>query len=238
MVSVTAGSDTYGSVKKVGGTPVVTKFAMLNFIPLYPLVSFYYAGAGRETWAGVPFVFSVSSTPILGFPLARIDRLSVVMAYVRGAFGTLMVVGAFSIVGLVMRLSGGRMDDFAMKMTFVLLGCLVVGVVGGALSYLVPLGVSERERRIRVACGGVLGLDADPALVRSDVARQLRQILKENAGLMDTAGGRSRRQGDAVDPALRLVLTRLEIALGGDREEREALTDRLLEKLDGQVTAA
>jgi hypothetical protein len=36
---ITSGSDTYGRVKTVGGVPVVSKFFMLQFLPLYPLQS-------------------------------------------------------------------------------------------------------------------------------------------------------------------------------------------------------
>lgn len=36
MVHVVAGTDTYGRVKCVLGTPIVTKFAMFQLLPLYP----------------------------------------------------------------------------------------------------------------------------------------------------------------------------------------------------------
>jgi hypothetical protein len=220
-----AGSDTYGRVKTVGATPVVTKFAMLQGLPLFPLASFYYAGAGRRQSAGVPFVFGVENSAIAGLPLARVDRLSVAMAYFRGLCGALAVVGCLSVVPLVMASTGERLDEFAVTATKVLAGCLAVGVAGGALSYLLPLGVSDRERTIRLACGEVLGLEADPALLRADAARQIYDALDDGEG-----GGRSRRVEDADLPRL-LAMTRLKIAPGGSREKLEERTDQILERL-------
>ncbi len=43
MTSVTVGSDVYGAVRKVGTTPIVTKFAMFQFLPVFPIESYYLA---------------------------------------------------------------------------------------------------------------------------------------------------------------------------------------------------
>ena len=227
MVPVTAGSDTYGSVKKVGNTRVVTKFVMLNAVPLYPLESFYCLDAGQTTSTGVPFVFSLQNTSIIGLPLARIDRLSVVMTYVRGLCGLLVVFGSVVIAPIVMHLTGAHLDDFAIVATVVLACIFLIGCIGGAISYLLPPGVSEREESIRLCCGRLLGIEADPAAIRSDVARELVQWCREVAEWAT----------EEVDPSpgdtlvRKLIMARLKIAIDGPSEVHEARTDRLLERL-------
>ncbi|MGC1272599.1 MAG: hypothetical protein WBC44_02740 [Planctomycetaceae bacterium] len=224
MISITVGSDTYGSVKRVGGTRIVTQFAMLNGVPLYPLASFYCAGAGPMTATGLPFVFSVKSASIVGLPLARIDRFSTTMAYVRGLCGTLVVIGFLSIVPIVMHLSGERLDDFATAAMIALMCSFLIGCIGGGMSYLIPLGVSERDQSIRLWCGRILGIEADPAAVRADVVEHLAEALSEAA---------EQEEIDSKDDRLaqELTLVRLKIALGDPPEALETRTDRLLERL-------
>src|SRR5258708_3908249 len=104
MTGIHAGTDTYGKVKKVGPTTVVTRFAMLSAFPIWPLESYFYAGRGESRFQGVPFFAGVHTTEIRGLPLARIDWFSVLMAYLRGLLGTMVVVGCmWMIVFLVSR---------------------------------------------------------------------------------------------------------------------------------------
>ena len=117
MVHISAGTDTYGRVKAVAGTPIVTKFAMLQLLPLYPLQSFYFTGTGPIETTGVPFLASTTSVAIKGIPLATLDVTSVVMAYARGVFGGLAIVGFMVIVPGIMSLTGENLDDFAMTVT-------------------------------------------------------------------------------------------------------------------------
>ena len=98
MTWVTAGTDTYGRVKNVGGTSVVTKFAMLSALPLWPVQSFFYCGISEKQTEGVPFLCWSTTTTISGMPLTCVDRYSVLMAYLRGAFAALTVLGCFSFV--------------------------------------------------------------------------------------------------------------------------------------------
>jgi hypothetical protein len=50
MTTVVAGTDTYGRVKAVRGVPIVTRFATLQMLPLYPLQSFYFLGLDESDW--------------------------------------------------------------------------------------------------------------------------------------------------------------------------------------------
>ena len=135
---VTVGSDTYGRIKTVGGTPIVTKFVMLQFLPIYPLQSFYLTGLIHTERRGIPLIASSHSTVINGIPLARVDRLSVVIAYLRGIFGAMTVVGFMSIIPLSMYFTGEHLDAFALSALRGLLTSFVVGLVGGVATYLIP----------------------------------------------------------------------------------------------------
>ena len=232
MVAVHAGTDTYGKVKQVGLTPVVTKFAMLSGVPIYPLESLYFAGEG--TPEGVPFIYT--STAIYGLPLARLDLLSVIMAYARGVFGLLTIAGFFGLfVPLVASIGAAQppRDDFVKAMRVIGSIGLGVGVFGGLLTYVTPFQVTQREKQIRMACGAILGIWADPARIREDEARALlsktskltREQLKALAPTADTPE-------EFVQLACQLVVVRAKIALSDDRQPLEVQTDLLLHQID------
>src|SRR5690349_7327227 len=121
MVVVTAGSDTYGRVKVVAGTPIVTQFFMVQLLPVYPLRSFYFLSADHVKSSGIPGIAAVYSREFNAIPLAKIDRASVAMAYIRGLFGGMALVGFLAIVPGIMYLTGERLDEFAMYALFGLL---------------------------------------------------------------------------------------------------------------------
>lgn len=232
MVAVTFGSDTYGKVKQVSGTPVVTKFGMLWSLPLIPLESYFYAGPGPSTFQGIPFVFGIYATAIRGLPLARIDKLSVAMAYCRGFCGALAVVGFLSIVPGIMYLTGEQLDDFAVIAAQGLVACLIGGIVGGLLSYSVPFQVTARQRAIRRACEEILGICADPALVRHDVALEIEKAITGDAQFVGSGtAGDSPSGVEKLDLCYKLCTTRLKIALGGPQDNLEQRTDELLTDL-------
>lgn len=170
MTSISVGTDTYGRVKAVSGTPVVTRFAMLQFLPVYPLQSFYFVKAGPSSATKIPFLGRTYFASVVGIPLSSLDPASVAMAYVRAIFATLTICGAMVLVPGIMYLTGERLDGLAMIMTRGLLFALIVGVVGGILSYAVPL-TPYREKEIRRLCAEQLGISADPARVPSDVSK-------------------------------------------------------------------
>ena len=89
MIHVTAGTDVYGAVRSVNGTPIVTKFAMLQFFPLYPVQSFYLRRLGRRSRTGVPLIAGTETRDIVGIPCNRINFLSALVAYLRAIGATL-----------------------------------------------------------------------------------------------------------------------------------------------------
>ncbi len=145
MMTVSVGTDTYGRVKCVSGTPIVTKFAMLQFLPIYPLQSFYFIKARPVETTGIPFFASRSASAIQGIPLVSVDAVSVLIAYVRSMFAAMALIGCLAFVPLYMNLTGEQLDDHAMIATRVLLIVLVVGVVGGSLTYVIPLTLKARK---------------------------------------------------------------------------------------------
>jgi hypothetical protein len=228
MVTVVVGSDTYGSVKKVGPTPVVTRFEMFSGVPLIPEESYYFVGFGETTWEGIPLLFHRRTTEVHGIPLALLDGPSVLMAYFRGLCGAMVVVGFLAIVPGIMALTGEHLDDLALKGTTGLVACLVLGVVAGLASYMLPFPVLRREKAIRSLCGTVLGICADPAKIRKDYAELLRSTLDETLSSEAPQPAMTSRPDEDV---YRLVEARNEIALGGSRERLENLTDDLLERI-------
>lgn len=223
MIFVQAGTETYGRVKAVQGTPIVTKFAMLQFLPLWPLQSYYFGGFGERTSIGIPLIAHEQSVAIHGIPLARIDRMSVTMAYARGLFGAMLVIGFLAIVPGIMFLTGERLDPWVLTVVRVLVGVFVAGVLGGALTYIIPF-TSKREREIRSSCAIVLGVAIDPAQVAPEVVAWIEQSLN---------GAESIHENDAVrDELIRhLIASRCAIAQGLNVSAMEQETDKVLNQL-------
>ena len=229
MVTVVAGSDTYGRVKSVAGVPVVTKFAMLHFLPLWPLVSWYALGDITRQTTGVPLLASHTQTTMSAIPLASLDRQSVVLAYLRGVFGALALLGGIPLmfVGITM-LSGQHLDEFAVIAFRIALGVFFWGVVGGGLTYLFLFGrASARERDLRLCCGELIDLPIDPARVQA----------QEHGWILDKAQSVASEQGTPDGRAaklLQLVEARLAIGQGREADHYQAVTDRLLAELVGR----
>jgi hypothetical protein len=229
---VDIGTDTYGKVKRVGATPIVTKFAMVSGLPLLPLASYYHAGDAPKTRGGAPFVLGVEIANVVGFRLARVDYLSVAMTYFRALMALLVIFGSISLVfGLLMAIKE-RPNQTALEMACVVVGCLIVGVVGGLLSYCLPFQVGRRERAIREACGELLGMAADPARVRYDVAEAILAEMGGETPSAASATARSRgRPATMRDLVSELVMVRAEIALGSPADSLEVRTDHILEEI-------
>jgi hypothetical protein len=138
-MTLTAGTDTYGRVKTVDGVPIVTKFVMFQFVPIYPLQSFYFFGSSESKTSGIPLIASTHTTTFQGMALARIDRLSCLMAYTRSVFAALALFGFLAIVPGIMYFTGEYLDSFALLVTKGLAISFVVGVLGGLTTYMIPL---------------------------------------------------------------------------------------------------
>jgi hypothetical protein len=221
MVAIAAGTDTYGRVKKISGTPIVTKFAMLQFLPLYPLESFYLVGAGPIETTGIPFFASLHTVSINGIPLASVDKTSVVVAYARGLFGALAIIGFLVIVPGIMYLTGEHLDDIAMYGMRGLLISLFTGIVGGMLTYAIPL-TPRREYDIRRYSEKVLGFAIDAALLRPDTSASLLEYLGERYEI---------EPNSPLQWIHHLIAARANIAQKSNMHRMEAQTDELLEKL-------
>ena len=76
MVHLHVGADTYGRVKTVGRTSIVTRFWGVQMFPCYPMASYYVSAHSTDHEDGVPLV---------AIPCARLDWTSVTMSYVCGA---------------------------------------------------------------------------------------------------------------------------------------------------------
>jgi hypothetical protein len=192
-------------------------------LPVYPLQSYYYFGTDRGESSGLPFVAGFHSETIQGIALARVDRVSVAMAHVRAVFGAALVFGSLIVVGLVGSFTGMPANQFAKQVMRVQVVLLIVGAVGGAVTYLVP-NVSARERRIREHCGELLGVCIAPA-----------RISREFADALESHVARLALPASPDDPRCRavreLVEARLRIVRESDDNAMERRTDGLLEQL-------
>jgi hypothetical protein len=222
---VVVGTETYGRVKSVEETAIVTQFAMLQMLPAVPIKSYYVWGPAESESTGVPFLASVVKMRLRGVPLARIDWLSVTMTYIRAVLAPLALFGVMgTVVSLVSSANGQPMDHFALTATRLAWISLAAGIVGGGLTYLMPT-VSRRERAIRMYCGEILGVCIDPRRVTPDIADALRDIVTQPARRKEKGASPSRWK------CLReLVLLRCDAATTADRNF-ESRTDDLLEQL-------
>lgn len=212
-------SDTYGRVKSLHGTSVITGFFALNGLPCFPLQSFYVFPQDRTGAAEV------------ALELQRIDRTSAAMGYVRGLFGLLIVVGCTgAIMGSVAYLCGEnrQLDDTGLQIRNAVVVCLLVGLLGGITSYWIPL-VGRRERKIRAYCGQLCMICVDPALLRSQYSSYLHSLVERTVQAEHLTEERQKL-------LLSLFSTRSRLAEYPGNSFLEAETDQLLQQLD-ELTA-
>jgi hypothetical protein len=222
MIAISAGTDTYGRVKKVSGTPIVTKFAMFQFLPMYPLQSFYFRGTGRTQAEGIPIVAMTRSKTIVGIPLASVDMTSVLVAYARGLFAAAALLGfVFLMIPAFMYLTGDRIPSDLTTFLRAVLGVFAVGIVGGLLSYCIPL-TSRRERDIRRYCAELLGVAADPARVTPEASATFAKQVED----LPTT-----RENSRTSSIRELITARTKIARATDVADMEKKTDQLLNEL-------
>ncbi len=219
---ITVGTDTYGRVKTVAGTPIVTKFAMLQMVPIYPVQSFYFAGVGPTRWSGIPFIAGSQSSAIHGIPLAAVDRMSVVVAYARGLCAILFLLGFVPLlIGGIMSISGPPPDRFARIAMVVCAIIFFIGAIGGLLTYTLAR-TPAREHAIRHYCAELLGISADPARVPADISARLDQLADERCRCDATTRNRL---------LLQLIAVRAKIAQDVEIDRMELKTDELLAHL-------
>lgn len=221
----TVGSDVYGRVKEVGGTPVITRFVMVQHVPVFPLRSFYYLGESKAWRQRIPFVVTFSKTQIRAIPLERIDWLSVAITYLRGVCAILMipmVAVAVMVLATSLTKAGPPLDETRMLFLKVVTVVGVAAIAIGAVSYYLPL-LTAREERIRTHCGALLGMCIDPAQITADQARRLEEEVET-------------MKGAALDERYlkltrHLVIARARIAQDRDVDQMEARTDQILERM-------
>ncbi len=220
------GTGIYGEVKKVGPTPIITKFVMIQLLPIYPLQSIYATGPVETTLEGIPFIASTTSADVDGFPLARVDRASLVIAYCRALCAILLIVATFGALLITMLKPAGGLDHAAQRTMYGLAIAFVAAVTAGASSYLIPL-TNRRDAAIRHHCGDILDACIDPAMVDPDHWHRIEHLANRGTAF----------QEPATDPESRLSLVRkliayrLEIAQGNEDASMEAPSDVLLTQL-------
>lgn len=224
MFHAVVGTDVYGRIKAVNRTAIVTTFSMLQLLPFKPLRSYYTWGLTEWKTTGIPLLAQERTATIRGVELARVDRISVAFAYARAAFAAMTLFGFMITLVALMSLGDKPMDNFARTLTQLAEACLVAGVAGGLLTYLIPT-TGRRERAIRRACGELLGVCIDPALITPEAAAALREALP-HFGESDREDATQQRSHCVRE----LVQTRCDVATGTGHD-CEFRTDELLDQL-------
>ena len=240
MIHVTAGTDVYGAVRSVNGTPIVTKFAMLQFFPLYPVQSFYLRRLGRRSRTGVPLIAGTETRDIVGIPCNRINFLSALVAYLRAIGATLVLFAAmgifiFTIGALCDRTV--RLSDGGGRTAALILGTgLAAGLAIALPTYLFTKIVPARDRRVRQACASFLGIAADPAHVALEAAKEIIAAAERfmqgygTPSLDAILSGSDKHRTD--DLTVWLSLVRVQVQVGGKSSDYERITDQILDALD------
>jgi len=217
MLFVSVGTDTFGRVKAVSGTAIVTKFAMFQMLPIFPLQSFYLIRLGETVKSGIPIVAESNSREIVGIPLASVDIASVIMTYVRAILSAFLIVGVLGL--LIMTVDrqpfSQRSPGFFTTILF------AIAVIVGTITYFIPL-TSKREQEIRQRCAEALGLGADPARVTASANERIVKYVKS----LSLPGDYSRNAR-----ICELILLRSSIPQSSDRIALETRTDDLLAQL-------
>jgi hypothetical protein len=225
MVYVAVGTESYGRVRVVGDTAVVTQFQMLMHFPLVPIRSYYVWGPLDSEETGVPFLYSVRNIRQRGVPLTHIDFLSVVLAYTRAVLAVMILFGFIvTFTSAVASRNGRPMNDFAATATRIAQLGLVIGCVAGIASLVVPTA-GRREKSIRSYCGEILEANVDPARVPPGVAKMIQEAVRQSYMPHFEGEARSRRQYIQD-----LTLARCDVALSRN-DEAERLTDDVLQQL-------
>lgn len=118
-------------------------------------------------------------------PLAVIDKHSVSIAYARAASLVLAVV---TVMVFLISFAPDKRGRFGLPtpiQTFVerfsgLTG-FILSATGGVLTYSLSPKASPRDRAIRHACGQLLGIAVDPALVSRNVAGAFRNAIAQTS---------------------------------------------------------
>ena len=197
-------------------------------MPIVPLQSYYFIRFGQRKSQGCPFLAESYSTAIVGIPLARLDRLSVVISYVRATFGVIAIMGFFcSLSPFMAWATGPQLSERQVIVATCAGTSFAVAIIVTLGTYVLPFTITRRERDIRRACGMILGTAADPARVRPDHAKPIDDYLK---AAIDVAG--------VLVLARDLGRTRVRIALGEPALPLEHRTDDLLESIRIQETVS
>lgn len=223
---VSVGTDTYGRVKRVGNTAIVTKFFAVGGFPLGSVTSYYVVGKRKFPADKPPLADIRQLGPIEAIPLRRVDAASERMALIRACLGVLIAVGALFgglplLIRLVSIMPARPMDEYQ---TLMVTGGAVtlVGCLGGLLSY-ARGSAPPREATIRRRCGELLGICIDPAAVTEDSARWIYDfVTHDGAPDADTR----------LNLLRELVTIRCLLARRRPQTTEEAATDKLLERLD------
>lgn len=238
MIHVSVGTDVYGAVRSVNRTPIVTKFAMFQAFPLYPLQSFYLQQLGKTTHAGVPLVAGISERTLSGIPCDRVNRLSVFVAYVRAVGATVIIVACIGIFifGVGSLCEGGGRGKDSLIAFLILGGVLAAGLLIALPTYVFTFRVPIRDRRIREACARFLRLAADPAHVHPAVAKEIAAeaetiIKRRSIPAIDVILARP-KEHHSDELAVWLVIVRAEIHTADQPDMYESLTDRILDAID------
>jgi hypothetical protein len=120
-----------------------------------------------------------------------------------------------------MYFTGDRIPSDLISVVRVVLVLFAAGIVGGLLTYCLPL-TSRRERDIRRYSAELLGIAADPARVTPEISATVAKYLEDKPNFQENSRTSLIRE---------LIAARTKIARATDVEDMERKTDQLLNEL-------
>ncbi len=219
------GDDSYGAVKYVGGFHVATTFFHVNSFPVWPMQSMVLGPRDEQ------------GHDMQALLLASIDRHSVVIAYVRGVAGALIVLGFIPLLfGFMFWLLNDGQTDIPPSLIMSIGGVTVAsGTMIGTASYLVWRTPKPRERHIRRIAHKQLGAAVDPASLVPSLSSHFAELLESRLlveGIHDYSDAirRSHEYPEEIREKV-LLRVRCEMSLAGPNAQHEFHTDSLLRGL-------
>ncbi len=189
-------------------------------------------GGGRNAIRGSP---SPRLDDIDGDPRnssTRVDKLSALMAYVRAVCGAMIAFGSLFFVTFILNRNFIPLTDSQIAIRYGLGVLLCVGIGGGLLTYCQPFQTTAREKRIRLECGEILGICADPARIQGAAAQRILNSLADvSASQNSDPFNANPVVVDRRESLVQLTRVRAMIALGHSRDSLERRTDELLAQI-------
>ncbi|MEH2050689.1 hypothetical protein [Nostoc sp.] len=162
MVRIPIGTKTFGAIKAIESTPLITQFFMIGYVPIIPIKSFYLL---HEYEVERGLLSHKQEMRIIN--LKNISFISVGFAYLRAFF----IISAFFSIAYLLTGQGSSQNILIPIALFTLSVTIIF------FSYKLSQQISITEKTIRKAAYSSIGLAIDPAIIEEEIARNISHLL-------------------------------------------------------------